>query len=86
MDGALIVPPRMRAVPPARSASASSMVEEPVKPKGRSRKQKSASESLFEWALGLENAKLQRLSSHGPPAHGSLNGLGGRSAAGQHST
>ena len=30
------------------------MAEEPVKPKGRSRKQKPASESLFEWALGLE--------------------------------
>ena len=33
------------------------MVEEPVKPKGRSRKQKPASESLFEWALGLEKER-----------------------------
>ena len=33
------------------------MAEEPVKPKGRSRKPQPATASLFEWALELEQAR-----------------------------
>ena len=35
------------------------MAEEPVKPKGRSRKPKPASPSLFDWALTLEQERQE---------------------------
>ena len=37
------------------------MAEEPMKPKGRSRKPKSATASLFEWALTLEQEREAEL-------------------------
>ena len=36
------------------------MAEEPVKPKGRSRKPQPATPSMFEWALTLEEAGRRR--------------------------
>ena len=37
------------------------MAEEPVKPKGRSRKAKPAPPSLFDWALDMEKEREEEL-------------------------